>query len=158
MHDGWKELFSHHTSTHPPVGVHLMVFCRSPRFFAIASVAFMAIAAPTLAAQAGYKLPPQEIIDILDAPQAPGVEVSADGNWLVLRHRRSMPSLADMSQPVLRIGGRRINPATNGRFNPSLTTGFSIMRSPMALKEGSRCPMRMVGAEQRFHPTARASS
>ena len=105
-----------------------MVFCRSPRFFAIASVAFMAIAAPTLAAQAGYKLPPQEIIDILDAPQAPGVEVSPDGNWLVLSHRRSMPSLADMSQPVLRIGGRRINPATNGRFNPSLTTGFSIMR------------------------------
>ena len=39
-----------------------------------------------------------------------------------------MPSLAEMSQPMLRIGGRRINPATNGRFNPSLTTGFSIMR------------------------------
>ena len=39
-----------------------------------------------------------------------------------------MPSLADMSQPMLRIGVRRINPATNGRFSPSLITGFSVMR------------------------------
>ena len=61
-------------------------------------------------------------------PQAPGVGVSAGGEWLILSHRRNMPSLADMSQPMLRIGGRRVNPATNGPFNPSLTTGFSIMR------------------------------
>ena len=29
---------------------------------------------------------------------------------------------------MLRIGGRRINPATNARFSPSLVTGFSVMR------------------------------
>ena len=96
--------------------------------FALVSIGLMAVTAPALTAQDGYRLPPQEIVDILDAPPAPGVGVSADGDWLILSHRRSMPSLEDMSQPMLRIGGRRINPVTNGPFNPSLTTGFSIMR------------------------------
>ena len=105
-----------------------MVFHRPPLVYAPALIALAAVTAPALTAQDGYRLPPQEIVDILDAPQAPGVAVSADGNWLILSHRRNMPSLADMSQPMLRIGGRRINPATNGPFNPSLTTGFSIMK------------------------------
>ena len=105
-----------------------MVFHRPPLVYALALIALAAVIAPALTAQDGYRLPPQEIVDILDAPQAPGVAVSGDGNWLILSHRRNMPSLADLSQPMLRIGGRRINPATNGPFNPSLTTGFSIMK------------------------------
>ncbi len=105
-----------------------MVFHRPPLVCALASIAVGAATAPALTAQDGYRLPPQEIVDILDAPQAPGVNVSADGEWLILSHRSNMPSLADMSQPMLRIGGRRINPATNGPFNPSLTTGYSVMR------------------------------
>jgi dipeptidyl aminopeptidase/acylaminoacyl peptidase len=80
------------------------------------------------AAQTGYREPPREVVEILDAPQAPFVSVSPDGAWLLLAHRRNMPSIADMSQPMLRIGGRRINPVTNGAFNPSLITGLSIMR------------------------------
>ncbi len=109
-----------------------MVFHRPPLVYALAFIAafigLVAATAPALTAQDGYRLPPQEIVDILDAPQAPGVGVSADGEWLILIHRRNMPSLEDMSRPMLRIGGRRINPATNGPFNPSLTTGYSIMR------------------------------
>jgi dipeptidyl aminopeptidase/acylaminoacyl peptidase len=89
--------------------------------------ALVALTAAPLAAQDTYRLPPQEVVDILDAPATPFVRVSPDQEWLVLAHRKSMPSIADMSQPMLRIGGRRINPATNGSFSPSLTTGFSIM-------------------------------
>ena len=105
-----------------------LVYALASMVYALAAIALVAVTAPALNAQDGYRLPPQEIVDILDAPQAPGVIVSADGNWLVLSHRLNMPSLADLSQPMLRIGGRRINPATNGPFNPSLTTGFSVMR------------------------------
>lgn len=78
--------------------------------------------------QTDYKLPPRNVVDILDAPQAPYVSVSPDREWLVMAERKAMPSIADMAQPMLRIGGRRINPATNGRFSPSLITGFSVMR------------------------------
>ena len=75
-----------------------MVFHRPPLVYALALIALAAVIAPALTAQDGYRLPPQEIVDILDAPQAPGVAVSGDGNWLILSHRRNMPSLADMSQ------------------------------------------------------------
>ncbi len=85
-------------------------------------------ASAPLVAQTGYRLPPPEVVEILDAPEAPYVSVSPDRQWLVMAHRKNMPSIADMAQPMLRIGGRRINPATNDSFNPSLITGFSIMR------------------------------
>jgi len=77
-------------------------------------------------AQDGYRTPPAEIVRILDAPADPVVRVSPDGDWIVFAHRKSMPSLEDMSQPMLRLAGRRINPATNGMFRPTLITGFSI--------------------------------
>ena len=96
-----------------------------------------------LSAQEGYRMPPQEIIDILDAPPAPFVYASPDGEWLILTNRRSMPSVADMSQPMLRLAGRRINPATNGTFGPAtgrdpgLTTTLSVMR----ISDGSERPI-----------------
>lgn len=90
--------------------------------------ALVALIAVPLAAQETYRLPPPEVVEILDAPAPPSVAVSPDQEWLVLIHRKSMPSIADMAQPMLRIGGRRINPVTNGYFSPSLTTGFSVMK------------------------------
>lgn len=74
-----------------------------------------------------YRLPPDEVVKILDAPTAPSVAVSPDHRRIVLAHRKSMPSIEDQSQPMLRIGGRRINPALNDRFGPKLITGFSIV-------------------------------
>ena len=85
------------------------------------------VAAPLAAQQEAYRMPPPEVVEILDAPAPPAVQVSPDQQWLVLAHRKSMPSIADLAQPMLRIGGRRINPATNGYFSPSLVTGFSVM-------------------------------
>ncbi|NNM32272.1 MAG: S9 family peptidase [Gemmatimonadetes bacterium] len=79
------------------------------------------------AAQTGYRQPPPEVVDILDAPQAPFVTVGPDRSTLVLAHRSSMPSIEEQSQPMLRLAGRRINPLTNGQFSPSVITGLSLM-------------------------------
>jgi len=93
---------------------------------------------PSLAwSQEPYKLPPAEVVAILDAPQAPTVRVSPDRAWLVLAQRKNMPSIAELAQPMLRIGGRRINPATNGAFSPRLITGFSVMN----VADGSQRPV-----------------
>jgi dipeptidyl aminopeptidase/acylaminoacyl peptidase len=79
-------------------------------------------------AQEAYRVPPQEIIDILDAPRAPSVSVSPDHQWLALTYRENMPSLSDMAEPMLRLAGRRINPRTNGSFGANLINGLSVMR------------------------------
>ena len=59
-------------------------------------------------------MPPKAIVDILDAPPPPTMELSPTRDVMALIERASMPSIAELSQPVLRIAGRRINPRTNG--------------------------------------------
>jgi len=78
-------------------------------------------------AQTSYREPPPEIVEILDAPLAPFVSVAPDRRWLALSHRKNMPSIEEQSQPMLRLAGRRINPATNGSFGSSLITGISLL-------------------------------
>jgi dipeptidyl aminopeptidase/acylaminoacyl peptidase len=75
---------------------------------------WMSAQAPPQAAASGYLLPPKAIVDILDAPPPPTMELSPTRDVMALIERASMPSIAELSQPVLRIAGRRINPRTNG--------------------------------------------
>src|SRR5688572_32590707 len=62
----------------------------------------------------GYLMPPKVIADIMDAEPLPGVSVSPDRATLLLTHRRSMPTLAEVAAPILRLGGSRISPLSNG--------------------------------------------
>jgi hypothetical protein len=65
-------------------------------------------------AASGYLVPPKAIVDVLDAPPPPTVELSASGSAMAVLERPSMPSIAELSQPMLRLAGVRINPKTNG--------------------------------------------
>jgi dipeptidyl aminopeptidase/acylaminoacyl peptidase len=62
----------------------------------------------------GYLVPPKAIVDVLDAPPPPTVDLSASGQAMAVLERASMPTIADLAQPMLRLGGVRINPRTNG--------------------------------------------
>ena len=68
-----------------------------------------------LAAKSGYLTPPKVVVDILDAAPTPGVILAPDHRTVALLSRRSMPTVADLAQPIYRIAGARINPKTNGR-------------------------------------------
>jgi dipeptidyl aminopeptidase/acylaminoacyl peptidase len=65
-------------------------------------------------APAGYLTPPKIISDIMDAEPLPGVSLSPDRTVMLLSHRRSMPTIAEVSAPFYRLAGYRINPRTNG--------------------------------------------
>jgi dipeptidyl aminopeptidase/acylaminoacyl peptidase len=80
---------------------------------ALSSSVALSAQAPQSAAS-GYLLPPKEIIDILDAPPPPTVEVSPSRDVVALIERASMPTIAQLAQPMHRIAGIRINPRTNG--------------------------------------------
>jgi len=82
--------------------------------------------APALAAQEAYKLPPREIIDIVDAPPTPMVSLSPAADVMALVEYESMPSIAYLAEPVLRIAGLRITPAYNSRQVLSFSTGLSL--------------------------------
>jgi dipeptidyl aminopeptidase/acylaminoacyl peptidase len=66
----------------------------------------------------GYQKAPQPISDILNARPTPLVQLSPNGKWLLAADRLANPPVADLAQPMLRLAGLRINPATNGRHHP----------------------------------------
>src|SRR6185503_4606968 len=79
-------------------------------------------------AQQGYKKPPKEVLDILNAPTTPGISVSPTRDNVILTTGVRNPPLADLAQPVLRIAGRRINPATNSPFRFQYSVGLTLKR------------------------------
>jgi dipeptidyl aminopeptidase/acylaminoacyl peptidase len=75
---------------------------------------------------AAYLTPPKEIVDVLEAAPLPSVAVGPKGDVLALTDQRSMPSIAEVSRPMLRLAGLRINPATNGPHRAPSGTGITI--------------------------------
>lgn len=75
-----------------------------------------------------YMLPPKVIVDILDADPLPSVSLSPDQQVLTITERRSMPTIADVAQPMLRLAGSRINPRTNGPHRPPLTYAITFKK------------------------------
>src|SRR5436190_8606682 len=73
-----------------------------------------------------YLIPPKAIVDILDAPPPPGVVVSPTRDVMALLPRRSMPSIAELAQPMLSLAGTRVNPMTNGPHRAPLGAGITL--------------------------------
>lgn len=70
--------------------------------------------APLLAQEnTGYQKPPKEILDLVDAPLAPTVQMDAAAENVVLLYRDAFKSIDELSEVELRLGGLRINPKTN---------------------------------------------
>ena len=84
-------------------------------------------AARPVTALGGYQQAPQPIHDILSAPPTPLVIVSPKADQLLVADRLANPPISDLAQPMLRIAGLRINPATNGRHHPPRITGLSLV-------------------------------
>jgi len=83
-------------------------------------LALATVATPGVAdAQEPYRTPPGVVQRILDAPRLPMLSPSPRGMPLLLAESQGLPTIADLSQPMLRLAGRRINPATNGAFTAS---------------------------------------
>jgi dipeptidyl aminopeptidase/acylaminoacyl peptidase len=84
--------------------------------------------ASTAVAQEPYRKPPQAVVDILDAPTLPGALLSPDRAWLLLTEQPSMPTIAELAEPMLRLAGARINPKTTGPHLPGRITGLLLKR------------------------------
>ncbi len=75
---------------------------------------------------ATYQTPPQAIVDILDAEALPGVAVSPARDVVALLPRRSMPALAELARPMLRLAGMRVDPSNNGPHRAPAGTGLVL--------------------------------
>jgi len=103
-------------------------------------------AAPT------YQQPPAPIAQILDAKPNPGVSVSPDRKTLLLTDRSNLPSIAELSEPMLRLAGYRINPRNNGPANSRVSwlTGLSFQ----SIDGGAARPVTGLPANARLTNTS----
>ena len=85
-----------------------------------------------VAAGTPWQEPPEPIGTILDASGPPSLTLSPDNAWMVELERPSLPSLAQLAEPVVRVAGLQINPKTRERAR---TYGYTKMRiRPMGEK------------------------
>jgi dipeptidyl aminopeptidase/acylaminoacyl peptidase len=89
-----------------------------------ASAALMAQAGAP--AQQAYQTPDKAIIDILDAEPLPTVTVGPQRETIALVARRSMPSIEEIGQPMLRLAGLRINARNNGPHRAPAGTAITL--------------------------------
>ncbi|MGE5361842.1 MAG: hypothetical protein ACM3NQ_22725, partial [Bacteroidales bacterium] len=101
---------------------------RTTRIVPALALALACAIAPLAFAQVRYQLPPKPIADILDAKPLPMAVASPSRQEIVLLDRSSMPSIAELSQPMLRLAGARVNPKTNGPHRTTPLTGLTIQR------------------------------
>lgn len=68
-----------------------------------------------LALDGGYRLPPQEIRDIVDAPPLPALSFSPKRDKILFLKRRSLPPISDLARPEEKLAGIRIDAKCNTR-------------------------------------------
>lgn len=73
-------------------------------------------------ARAEWHRPPRNVLDVLHAPDFPGVILSPTGQTMALVRPLRYPPLADLAQPMYRLAGVRVNPKNNGIHNDNSYT------------------------------------
>jgi len=108
-----------------------MPVVRPFRFIAIVAV----LLAPVLGAQVQvpsasdpprYVLPPKNVVDVFDAEPLPTTLLSPNHQVVAIVKARAYPTIAELSQPMLRLAGQRVNPRTNGAHRDSGLPGTGI--------------------------------
>ena len=88
------------------------------------TLALLGLVMVSAAWASGYQTPPDPLPAIIDAPPTPQVLMSPDRQWMLLLESPNLLSLADLSEPELRLAGRRISPRTNGPTRDRPVTGL----------------------------------
>ncbi len=85
-------------------------------------------------AQQPYRVPPKPLLDAATAKPSPSTSVDPTGRYVLLTHREAMPSIAQLSRPMLRLAGARIDPQSHGRQD---TRGRRFGLSLITIVDGS---------------------
>ncbi len=93
-----------------------------------------------------YRVPSRSLVDIIDAPKTPHALFSPDREWMVLRERPSYPSIEELAEPELRLGGIRFSPVTNAPTRTWSYNGLVFVR----IDDGRERPVTGLPENGRF--------
>src|SRR5258705_196373 len=94
-------------------------------FFVVTTVGCMGIRVAVGQAAIKYQKPPQGIETLLEAPATPVASVSPDKKMMAMEQPETLSTIAEVSQPRLRLAGVRVKPLTNGQTAGPYSTGLT---------------------------------
>jgi dipeptidyl aminopeptidase/acylaminoacyl peptidase len=77
-----------------------------------------------------YQKPPKAIEDILNSAPTPTLVMSPNHAYAVQGSPVRYPPIAELSEPMLRLAGIRINPKTNGLHNTTFQSNLLVRKVP----------------------------
>jgi hypothetical protein len=95
-------------------------------FFGVTAVGCLCVRIAEGQAAIKYQKPPQGIETLLEAPATPVAVVSPDNKMMVMEQPETLSTIAEVSQPRLRLAGLRFNPLTNGQTAVPYSTGLTL--------------------------------
>jgi len=84
----------------------------------------------SLVAADTYQKPPKEVMEILNSPTTPVLSISPAHAYAMQGSPVRYPPLAELAEPMYRLAGIRINPATNGLHNATFNNSLMLRRIP----------------------------
>ncbi len=91
--------------------------------------AFLLILTTPLSASTStaYQEPPQALVDLVNRPLTPQVRLSPDDAWMLLLEQPSLPSINELAEPELRLGGLRFKPQNSGPSRRRPAAGLELL-------------------------------
>lgn len=83
---------------------------------------------PVSPATDGYRMPPEEIAQLANAPLTPSLSVGPDEDWALLERRPTLLPLAEAAQPELKLAGIRFNPQNSDQSRLPYAEKLWLMR------------------------------
>lgn len=116
------------------------------KFFALCFALVLSI--NSFAQNAIYQKPPKDVLDVLNAPAIPSTSISPAKDKMLLIEPMIYPSIAELSQPMLRIAGLRINPLTNGAHRQAYAVKLALKN----ITDGKEMPINLPSGAKIVSP------
>lgn len=111
------------------------------------AVAIVFVTGPCASGESVYRKPPQEVLDVLHAPLPPSAAISPTHDWMILVSPVRYPPIADLAQPMLRLGGVRVVARNHGIHGERYGNAFVMTK----VADGSQLPVALPpGAKVTF--------
>ena len=96
-----------------------------------------------------WQSPPEELLEVLHAPELPRVWTAPTGKYLLLANPVLYPSLSELGAPMHKLAGMRVNPAINGLHGRHGSTSPRLVR----VEDGATTPLGLP-ADAEVHDVA----
>jgi len=121
------------------------------------SLAFtLVLSINALAQTASYQKPPKDVTDVLNAAAIPTSSISPAKDKILLIEPMIYPSINELSQPMLRLAGLRINPLTNGAHRQQYAVKLALknvadgVETAIALPSGAKVVSPQWSADGKY--------